>query len=66
MEFKTDGNDTIINGKKYKGTEVLWEPVTSKEPKTSAYDDEDMKKIFRNYGKHKCYEKRKRSKQTSR
>ena len=43
-EFETDGNDVIINGEKYKGTEDLWELVTLKEPKTGAYDDEDMKK----------------------
>jgi len=29
-EFKTDGNDMIINGKRYKGTEGLWELVTIK------------------------------------
>ena len=34
----------IINGKKCKGTAGLWEFVTLKEPKTGAYDDEDMKK----------------------
>jgi len=31
-EFKTDGNDMIINGKKYKGTKSLWELVTMKKP----------------------------------
>jgi len=43
-EFKTDGNDMIINGKRYRGTEGLWELVTMKKPKTGSYDGEDMKK----------------------
>jgi len=43
-EFKTDGNDMIINGKRYSGTGGLWELVTMKKPKTGSYDGEDMKK----------------------
>jgi len=44
-EFKTDGNDMIINGKRYNGTEGLWELVTMKKPRTGVYDGEDMKNI---------------------
>jgi len=34
----------IINGKRYSGTEGLWELVTMKKPKTGSYDGEDVKK----------------------
>ena len=44
-EFKTDGNDMTINGKRYKGTEGLWELVTMKKPRTGVYDGEDLKII---------------------
>jgi len=44
-EFKTDGNDMIINGKRYRGTEGLWELVTMTKPKTGSYDGEDIKNI---------------------
>jgi len=44
VEFKTDGNYMIINGKRYRGTEGLWEFVTMKKPQTGTYDGEDMKK----------------------
>jgi len=43
-EFKTDRNDMIINGKRYRGREGVWELVTMKKPKTGACDGEDMKK----------------------
>jgi len=42
-DFKTDGNDMIINSKRYKGTKGLWEFVTMKKPRTGIYDGEDMK-----------------------
>ena len=42
-EFKTDENYMIISGKRYEGTEGLWELVTMKKPRTGLYDGEDMK-----------------------
>jgi len=43
-EFKTDGKEMIINGKRYKGTEGLWELVTMHIPDKNVYSDDDKEK----------------------
>jgi len=48
-EFKTDGNEMIIYGKRFKGTEGLWELVTLKIPDKKVYtvdDEEKYKEIM--------------------
>ena len=37
-----EGNDIVINGKVYKGTNGLWELITNKDPDKSVYNDQDL------------------------
>jgi len=44
--IKTDGNDWVIKGKRYRGTPGLWQLITMKEPEIRFPTKDDMK----NYG----------------
>ena len=45
--IKFKGNDIIIDGEKYTGTDGLWELIISKEPQEGIYSEDD----YLNYGK---------------
>ena len=45
--LKIEGNDIIIDGEKYTGTDGLWELIISKEPQEGIYSEDD----YLNYGK---------------